>query len=112
MFTKKGDDAVLAKLRDAPAQYRDIGERLHRIVRDSAPSLEPIVRWGLPFYVKDGKDICYIKPGKDFIAFGFSEVVNPAREANAHMHPVAWNITSLDAATEATIGALVKKAAG
>jgi hypothetical protein len=50
MFTKKGDAAVLAKLADAPAQYRDIGERLHRVIRESAPELEPIVRWGLPFY--------------------------------------------------------------
>jgi hypothetical protein len=111
MFTKKGDAAVLAKLGDAPAQYREIGERLHAIIRESAPALEPIVRWGLPFYVKDGKDICYIKAGKDFIAFGFGEAINPAREAGATMHPVVWNITSLDAATEARIAALVKKAA-
>src|SRR4030095_12235375 len=106
----KGDAAVLAKLGDTPAPYREIGERLHRIIRESAPSLEPIVRWGLPFYVKDGKDICYIKPDKDFIAFGFAEVVNPAREEGAHMHPVAWTLTSLDTATETKIRALVKKA--
>ncbi len=56
---------VLAKLGQAPAQYREIGERLHRIIRESAPTLEPIVRWGLPFYVKDGKDVCYIKPDKN-----------------------------------------------
>ncbi len=41
MFTKKGDAAVLAKLGEAPAQYREIGERLHAIIRESAPSLEP-----------------------------------------------------------------------
>lgn len=110
MFTKKGDAAVLSKLGEAPTQYREIAERLHSIIRESAPSLEPIVRWGLAFYVKDGQDICYIKPGKDFIAFGFGEVVNPAREEGAHMHPIVWNITSLDAATEAKIRALVEKA--
>ncbi len=110
MFTKKGDAAVLAKLRDAPAEYREIGERLHRIIRESVPSLEPIVRWGLFFYAKDGKDICYIKLDKDFIAFGFGEVVNPVREVGANMHPVAWTLTALDAATEARISALVKKA--
>lgn len=110
MFTKKGDAAVLAKLGEAPAQYRDIGERLHVIIRESAPALEPIVRWGLPFYVKDGKDVCYIKPDKDFIAFGFAEVVNPAREEGVHMHPVAWTLTSLDEATESRIRALVAKA--
>ena len=110
MFTKKGDAAVLAKLGEAPGPYRAIGERLHRMIRESAPSLEPIVRWGLPFYVKDGKDICYIKVGKDFIAFGFGENVNPARAEGAHMHPVAWTLTAMDAATEARIRELVAKA--
>ena len=111
MFTKKGDTAVLAKLGDAPPQYREIGERLHAIIRGSAPSLESIVRWGLPFYVKDGKDICYIKPDKEFIAFGFGEVVNPAREEGAGMHPVAWTLTALDDATDSRIRALIEKAA-
>lgn len=110
MFTKKGDAAVLANLGDAPAQYQEIGKRLHSIIRESAPSLQPIVRWGLPFYTKDGRDICYIKTGKDFIAFGFGEDVNPAREEGAHMHPVVWNITSLDSATEDKIRELIKKA--
>lgn len=110
MFTKKGDAAVLATLSRTPAPYREIAERLHRIIRESAPSLEPIVRWGLPFYVRDGKDVCYIKPDKDFIAFGFAEVVNPAREAGAQMHPVAWTLTGLDAATETRIRTLVQKA--
>ena len=110
MFTKKGDAAVVAKLDEAPAPYREIGQRLHGLVRENAPSLEPIVRWGLPFYVKDGMDICYIKTGKNFIAFGFGEALNPAYEEGAHMHPVVWNITSLDSATEATISGLIKKA--
>ncbi len=112
MFTKKGDDAVLAKLREAPGEYRGIGERLHAIIRENAPSLEPVVRWGLPCSVRDGKDVCYIKPGDDFIAFGFGEAVNPAYEEGAHMHPVVWNVTSLDAETEVVIAALVRKAAG
>ncbi|MEG1442575.1 MULTISPECIES: DUF1801 domain-containing protein [Micrococcaceae] len=112
IFTKKGDAAVLAKLSTAPAPYREIAERLHAIIMQSAPSLEPIVRWGLPFYVRDGKDVCYIKPDKDFVAFGFGEVVNPAYEEGSHMHPVAWTITSLDSATEDRIRDLVKKAAG
>jgi hypothetical protein len=69
------------------------------------------VRWGLPFYVKDGKDICYIKPNQDFIAFGFGEVVNLTREEGASMHPVAWTLTSLDDTTEDKLRALIKKAA-
>ncbi|MFJ3959178.1 DUF1801 domain-containing protein [Arthrobacter sp. NPDC090010] len=110
LFSKKGDDAALAKLREAPAPYAEIGERLHGIIRENAPQLEPVVRWGLPFYVRNGEDICYIKTGKDYIAFGFGESVNPARQEGANMHPIVWNITALDPGTEATISDLVRKA--
>lgn len=111
MFSKKGDAAVLAKLAAAPAPYREIGERLHSIIRENAPSLEPIVRWGLPFYVRDGKDICYIKSGQDFIVFGFGEDLNPAYREGVGMHPVVWSITALDADTEAMISQLLKQVA-
>ncbi|TWS19029.1 DUF1801 domain-containing protein [Tsukamurella asaccharolytica] len=110
MFTKKGDAAVLAKLRVMPTPYAEIGERLHSIIRTNAPGLEPVVRWGLPFYVGGGEDICYIKPGETYVAFGFGETVNPAFEEGATMHPIVWNITALDAETEARIAALVAKA--
>jgi len=112
MFSKKGDAAVLAKLGEAPAPYREIGERLHRIIRESAPSLEPLLRWGIPFYTQGGEDVCYIKSGDGFLAFGFGEKLNPAYREGAHMHPVVWNITSLDEETEATLRALIAKAAG
>lgn len=108
---KKGEAAVLAKIASMPAPYAEMGARLHRVIMQSAPSLEPVVRWGLPMYRMVGKDVCYIKAAKEFMAFGFSEEANPSAEAGAHMHPVAWVITSLDAATEARIGALVRKAA-
>lgn len=112
MFKKKGDAAVLAKLGEAPAPFSDIGQRLHRIITESGPGLEPVVRWGLVFYQRSGEDICYIKPDKDFIVFGVGEALNPAWEDGATIHPVAWTVTSLDAATEDRIGALVAKAAG
>ena len=74
--------------------------------------LEPVVRWGLPFYVRDGKDVCYIKTGADFLAFGFGEDVNPAYREGASMHPIVWNITALDPETEATLRELLRKAVG
>ncbi|WP_314149665.1 DUF1801 domain-containing protein [uncultured Leifsonia sp.] len=112
MFSKKGDAAALANLAGAPAPYREIAERLHAIIRETAPALEPVVRWGLPFYVRDGKDVCYIKTGADFLAFGFGEDVNPAYREGASMHPIVWNITALDPETEATLRELIRKAAG
>lgn len=108
MFKRKA--AVLAKLGDAPAPFDEIGQRLHRVITQNAPELEPVVRWGLAFYVKDGEDICYLKPDKDFIVFGIGERLNPAREDGATMHPVAWTVTDVDAGTEERIGTLVTNA--
>lgn len=112
MFKKKGDEAVLGKLGDAPAPFNDIGQRLHHIITESEPELEPVVRWGLAFYVKDGEDVCYVKPDKKFIVFGVAEALNPAREDGASMHPVAWTVTSVDTATEERISGLVRTAVG
>lgn len=110
IFSKKGDAEVLAKLSSAPSPYREIGERLHTIVRENAPGLEPVVRWGIPFYTRDGVDVCYIKSGKGFLVFGFDETINPAFTEAETMHPVVWSITSLDERTEERIVALVRKA--
>lgn len=111
VFTKKGEAAVLANIASMPPQHRELAERLHRVIRENGPSLEPVVRWGLAFYRKDGKDVCYLKSGDGFLAFGFAEVVTATREDGASMHPVAWVVTTLDKATEARVGALVRKAA-
>jgi len=110
LFSKKGDDAVLAKLAEAPAPFAEIGTRLHAIIRENAPTLEPTLKWGIPFYTRDGEDVCYVKSDKEFIVFGFGEKINPAFEAGKSMHPVVWSFTALDADTEALVADLVRKA--
>jgi len=109
IFSKKGDAEVLKKLADAPEPYREIGERLHALIRENAPSLEPVLRWGIPFYTRDGEDVCYIKSDKDFLVFGFGETINPAFVEGETMHPVVWSITSLDESTESRIAVLLRK---
>lgn len=111
IFSKKGDDAVLAKLAEAPAPYGEIGTRLHAIVRENAPQLEPVLKWGIPFYTRDGQDVCYIKSDKNFLVFGFGEEINPAFTEGENLHPVVWSVTALDDSSVETIAALVRKAA-
>ncbi len=59
--TRKGDgeSAVLATIAAMPAPDRAIAERLHAIIRASAPSLSPRLWYGMPAYAnKDGKVVC------------------------------------------------------
>ena len=107
-----GEDAVLATIAAMPEQDRVIGERLHAIIRASAPDLAAKLWYGQPAYAKGGKVVCFFRgaevDGERYVTLGFS------REANlddGNMWPVAYAVTGLTAADEARIGALVEQAA-
>ena len=103
-----GERAVLAKIAAMPGPYRAMGERLHAIVKASAPALSPTVWYGMPGYAKDGKCLCFFRVDK-YMTVGFTEQANLFDEG-AHMQPSAFALKELTAADEARIGALVKKA--
>ncbi len=106
-----GESAVLAKIAEMPVPYRAIGERLHAIIKASAPILSPKVWYGMPAYAKDGKIVCFFRGGQMFkeryMTFGFNQ---EAHLDEGHMWPVAFALTELTPAEEARIAALVKKA--
>ena len=102
---------VLAKIATMPAPDRALGERLHAIIKASAPALSPRTWYGMPAYAKDGKVVCFFQPAHKFktryATFGFNDSANLDEGA---LWPVAFALTELTAADEARIGALVKKA--
>jgi hypothetical protein len=106
-----GESAVLAAIAAMPAPYRAMGERLHAIIKASAPALSPKTWYGMPAYAKDGKVVCFFRGGDKFkeryMTLGFNDEAN-LDEGN--MWPVAFALKKLTAAEEARIGALVKKA--
>jgi hypothetical protein len=106
-----GEGDVLAKIAEMPEPDRAIGERLHAVIRASAPALSPRLWYGMPAYARDGKVVCFFQGAQKFktryATFGFSDVAN--LDAGA-MWPTAFALTELTAADEARIGALVKKA--
>jgi uncharacterized protein YdhG (YjbR/CyaY superfamily) len=106
-----GESAVLAKIAEMRAPDRALGERLHAIIKASAPALSPKTWYGMPAYTKDGKVVCFFqsaqKFGTRYATFGFSDAANLDEGA---LWPVAFALTKLTAAEEARIGALVKKA--
>ena len=107
-----GNGAVLAKIAEMPEPDRAMAERLHAIVKASAPGLWPKTWYGMPAYTKDGKVVCFFKSADKFKAryatFGFEETANLDEGA---MWPTSFALTKLTAADEKKIGALVKKAA-
>src|SRR5262245_33822714 len=51
-----GESAVLATIAAMPEPDRILGERLHEIIKASAPALSPRMWYGMPAYAnKDGK---------------------------------------------------------
>jgi uncharacterized protein YdhG (YjbR/CyaY superfamily) len=107
---EEGD--VLAKIAEMQGSDRAMAERVHAIIKASAPALSPKLWYGMPAYAKDGKNVCFFQPAKKFktryATFGFND---PAKLDEGTMWPVAFALTKLTAADEARIGALVKKAA-
>ena len=103
---------MLAKIAEMPAPDRAMRERLHAVIKASAPDLSPRLWYGMPAYAKDGNVVCHFQPAQKFktryATLGFSDKANLGEGT---MWPVAYALTELTAADEATIGALVKKAA-
>ena len=106
-----GERAVLEKIAEMPEPDRSMAERLHAIVKASAPALSPKTWYGMPAYAKDGKVVCFFQSADKFksryATFGFSDKANLDDGA---MWPTAFALAKLTAADEARIAELVKKA--
>ena len=106
------ESAVLAKIAEMPAADRAMGERLHAIIKASAPALSPKLWYGMPAYAKDGNVICFFQNAQKFktryATLGFSD---KATLDEGRMWPTSFALKELTAADETRIGALVKKAA-
>jgi uncharacterized protein YdhG (YjbR/CyaY superfamily) len=106
-----GEADVLAKIAEMPDADRVMAERLHAIVKASAPTLLPRTWYGMPAYARDGDVICFFQSARKFktryATLGFSDKANLD---DGTMWPVAFALKELTAGDEARIGALVKKA--
>jgi len=106
-----GEGEVLAKIAEMPKPDRAKAEKVHAIVKASAPDLSPRTWYGMPAYAKDGKVVCFFQSAAKFKAryatFGFSDKSNLDEGA---MWPTSFALMELTPAEEARIGELVKKA--
>jgi uncharacterized protein YdhG (YjbR/CyaY superfamily) len=107
-----GESDVLEKIAEMPEPDRTMAERLHALIKDSAPELSPRTWYGMPAYAnKDGKVVCFFTAASKFkeryATFGFNAAAN-LDEGN--MWPTSFALSELTEAEEARIGELVKKA--
>jgi uncharacterized protein YdhG (YjbR/CyaY superfamily) len=106
-----GESDVLAKIAEMRETDRAMAERIHAVIKASAPALSPRTWYGMPAYAKDGKVVCFFQSAQKFntryATFGFTDAANLDEGT---MWPTAFALTELTAADEARIGALVKKA--
>jgi uncharacterized protein YdhG (YjbR/CyaY superfamily) len=106
-----GEGDVLAKITEMPESDRAMAERLHTIIKASAPALSPRTWYGMPAYAKDGQVVCFFQSAHKFktryATLGFSDKANLD---DGDMWPTAFALKELTAADEARISALVKNA--
>ena len=109
--TADSESAVLATITAMPEPDRVIAERLHEIIKASAPVLSPRLWYGMPAYAKDGKVVCFFQSMEKFrtryATFGF---MHEANLDEGNMWPTAFALKKVTAAEEEKIAALVKKA--
>jgi len=102
---------VLAKIAELPEGDRALAERVHALIRATAPSLLPRTWYGMPAYAKDGKVVCFFQGAEKFKAryatLGFSDQANLD---DGDMWPTAYALTELSDAMEARVKELVTRA--
>jgi uncharacterized protein YdhG (YjbR/CyaY superfamily) len=106
-----GESDVLAKIAEMPEPDRTLAERLHAIIKASAPTLAPRTWYGMPAYAKDGHVVCFFQSAQKFktryATLGFSDKANLD---DGDMWPTAFALKELTATEEAKIIALVTRA--
>jgi len=105
--------AVLDKIAEMEDSDRALAEKVHQVITDAAPGLAPRLWYGMPAYAKDGKVLCFFQPAKKFksryATLGFNDV---AALDDGAMWPCAYALTTLTAADEKKVRALIARAAG
>jgi uncharacterized protein YdhG (YjbR/CyaY superfamily) len=106
-----GESEVLAKIAEMTEPDRGMAERIHAVVKASAPDLSPKTWYGMPAYARDGRVICFFQPAQKFksryATLGFNDGANLD---DGTMWPTYFALTKLTKADEKRIAALVKKA--
>ena len=102
------------KIAAMPEPDRTTAERLDEIVTHAVPDLQPKLYYGQPGWGRNGKVVVFYRSGlQDKLRYGtlgFS--TDAALDDAGGLWPTSYAVEHLDRRGEATIAALVKRAAG
>ena len=108
-----GETAVRESLKKMSPDDRAIGEKLHELVKKTAPDLTPKTWYGMPAYAKEGKVVLFFRDAGKFkerySMLGFNDTANLDEGS---MWPIAYALPKLTKADETKIRELVKRAVG
>ncbi|GAA1596178.1 DUF1801 domain-containing protein [Kribbella hippodromi] len=111
--TEDPAEAQRAKIAGMADADRVIAERLSELIAEVAPELTPKLWYGMPGWVKGGKNVCFFQDAAKFKAryatLGFSD---KALLDDGDFWPTSYALIKLTPAIEKKIVALIKKAAG
>jgi len=102
---------VLAAIAAMPDDDRAISERLHQLIRENAPHLEPRTWYGMPAYSNGSKIVMHFmsraKFGQRYMSLAFQD---SAHLDEGTFWPTAFALTELSPEVEQQIVALIKRA--
>ncbi len=105
-------DACLEAISQLPDDERTMAERIHAIVSEVAPHLQPKTWYGFPSYARDGKIVVFFSPASKFktrySSLGFEEA---AQLDDGDMWPIGFAVLAWTPEVEKKITQLVKTAA-
>ena len=106
-----GEAEVLARIAEMPEPDRVMAQRLHALMKTSAPTLRPRTWYGMPAYAKDGQIVCFFQSAAKFksryATVGFTDKANLDQGA---MWATSFALKALTDVEEARIAALLEKA--
>lgn len=105
------EKAVLDTIAALPDHDRALAERVHALVKASAPGLSAKLWYGMPAYAKDGKVVCFFQGAQKFstryATLGFSDKANLD---DGDMWPAAFALVRMSPASERRITELLEQA--
>jgi len=104
-------EPFIGKLRP---EQREIVATLHRLIGSAVPSIESGLKWGMPFYSKDGM-VCFIMVARKHVNFGFvrgARLKDPKKllQAGSSRTMRSLKLTSAKEIPAAAVKAFVKQA--